>query len=217
MKFATKAKKILMWTLIAILVIVIAGLYSYGSWDTNIYSQNAENREFVRVEGLNGYFEISQSFVCPVNGFSGIKIRCEQAFAKTDVINWVLRDEDDAVIEKGEIDLGSFDVKEFQKKKFLPIALSKTITGKGRTFKLILSGNEFNEGSITIFMGDKNKIAGELIVKEGIGDLAGQIYEDNGLVLKISSLRFNIETFVTFLGISLYIIFFIRFMMKLFR
>ena len=82
---------------------------------------------------------------------------------------------------------------------------------KGKEYKLTLRATEMQDTeSAAVYMTEKGTVASELKVN-------GEIIADRASIVKADCKRFNVETFIVFLGIAVYLWAFIKFMYKLFK
>ena len=200
-----------------IVVVLVAAIYSYGVWPRPIYNTNIGSSAYLNTGALEDGSEYSQKFVCADAGLCGMTMKLTKMENPTiGTYEWSVIDvEKDQVIGTGVIDQASTENKIFesasaQKKGIIELSFDKQPDSKGKTYLLTLKALEVEEGqTMAVYITEKNKVQTELIVN-------GETLEQAS-VIKLNYQRFNLETFIVFMGIMIYMILFVRFMYKLFR
>lgn len=206
-----KMKKLIKRIILVVIIIVIAMLYSYGKWEQAIYIQTAESGDNRITNPIIDTEEIRQKFVVPYNGLEEIKIKLlRNGSEEIKDYQWYLLDENGHTVQEGIIGEKELSQKSFVKKKLLYLEIERQNDSKGKTYTFVLKSNEATQNScLSAYVTDKNQYASELIIKG--------TKSDDAMVLKMGIRRFNIETFLVFLGLVVYVVVFFRFIYKLFR
>jgi len=98
-----------------------------------------------------------------------------------------------------------------QKQGMVNVNFPKQQNSKGKEYRLTLQAEEMEDTeSVAVYITEKNSTESELKVNENA-------MTDKASVVKLNYKRFNVETFIVFLGIAVYLWTFIKFMYKLFR
>lgn len=199
------------------LVIIVGGLYSYGVWPRAIYdtSVGIGSYELVDLTGEDTLLE--QTFQCGDLGMCGLDIKISKnGLESIGTYKWVLKDVDGrSTVEEGIINDESTENRLFessnpQKQGTIKIEFPRQANSKGKEYLLIIKPVEAkkNQGAaayVTARSGIRSKL--EISGKE----------LDKACIIKIQYLRFNLETFIVFMCIAAYLMFFIKFIYKLFR
>ena len=91
------------------------------------------------------------------------------------------------------------------------VELPKQEDSKGKEYKLTLKAEEMKDTeSVAVYITEKKSTKSELTVND-------KAMTDKASIVKVNYKRFNVETFIVFLGIAIYLWAFIKFMYKLFR
>lgn len=204
-------KKKIKFAVLTIIIIVLGAVYSYGDWMESIYIQTATSGDNHLSNELTGDTEIRQTFTCPYDGLNGLEIKLLRVGEeKINGYTWRLLDENQSEVAAGKIGEEELSQKRFLRKKIVEINLLKQEESKGKEYTFVLTGKNVQKtGCLQAYTAEKNKHAEALSVDE-----KGM---EEALVLKMSIHRFNVETFVVFLGLALYVGVFLKFMYKLFR
>jgi hypothetical protein len=184
--------KILKKIALVIIIAVIGVIYSYSSWPQAVYDVNIDSGAYEATPLLVGDSHIEQDFVCKYNGLNQFQIRLDtMQRAKIGKYNWAIVDNSsNEIVREGEMDISKLDKKNNCKIKF-----DKIKDSKEKSYKVLIYAKSVAED-------------------ESISVLKTS---DNELVIKVYMKRFNVETFVVFLGIGVYLVAFIKFMSKLFQ
>ena len=120
------------------------------------------------------------------------------------------------VVGKGTISEADTETRLFessnpQKQGMVNVELPKQEDSKGKEYKLTLKAEEMKDTeSVAVYITEKNSTKSELTVND-------KAMTDKASIVKVNYKRFNVETFIVFLGIAIYLWAFIKFMYKLFR
>lgn len=192
--------------MIGIIGIVLAVLYSYNTWSASIYDTNIDSATYENVAEIKENNKVEQSFVCPNNGLKAIKIVLNNSNVENDTeYKWILKEADK------EIRSGEFKANEIDNSQAMEFEFEVLEDSKGKEYQFEIEGKE------------KDSEQG-IIVKKTKPDAdqeSGLVFngeqEDQVLVLTQEIQYLNIETAIVFMGLYLYLIIFMTFLMKLFK
>lgn len=204
-------KKVIRNSIFIIIIIGVAAIYSFGTWGKNIYVQTASSGDNQLTNELTGNVETAQTFQCPYDGLNGIKVKLLRVGSEpVKGYTWRICDEDGKIIAKGPVGEEQLSDKTFTRKKFLTLQIPEQKDSKGRQFTFYLTGEEVvKEGCLQAYVTEGNQYSKGL-------EIDGKSV-DSSMVLKMNMKRFNVETFIVFLGLVGYVVVFFKFMYKLFR
>lgn len=198
--------KVIKKIILLVVIIVIGALYAYGSWSKPIYDTNVGSGSYIMTEQIKDAMNLKQQFVCPNNGLDVITIKIAlQENEKIGNYNWEIED----VNTKKIVGSGNIEQQKIDKKGIASLSFDKIKDSKDKTYQLTIMSNGVKEDSIALYMTTPGNYARELLVN-------GESVEQS-IVLKMKMMRFNIETFIVFVGLILYMVLFIRFMNRLFK
>ena len=130
--------------------------------------------------------------------------------------NWSVTEADSGKeVGTGVIDESSTENKEFvsssaQKRGNIKVSFPIQEESEGKEYILTIQGENVQEDeTMAVYMTEKGK-------SESTMKLNGENLE-KASVIKLNYKRFNVETFIVFLAIVVYLVVFIKFMYKLFR
>ena len=210
--------KTLKKVLIVILIIVAGIAYSYGTWPRAIFNTDVGSLSYEKTDFLTTGSALEQNFVCGSKGFAGFTIKLlKQNGQQLGNYEWTIQEvESGEVIAKGTIGEKETQTRQFQssnpqKQGMISVEIPRQENSKGKEYKLTLRATEMQDTeSAAVYMTEKGTVAGELKVN-------GEVVADRASIVKADCKRFNVETFIVFLGIAVYIWAFIKFMYKLFK
>lgn len=114
-------------------------------------------------------------------------------------------------ISEADTETRLFESSNPQKQGMVNVNFPKQQNSKGKEYRLTLQAEEMEDTeSVAVYITEKNSTESELKVNENA-------MTDKASVVKLNYKRFNVETFIVFLGIAVYLWTFIKFMYKLFR
>lgn len=208
-----KIKKILL----LLVVVLVACVYSYGVWTRPIYDTNIGSGSYENTGALEKGAKLCQEFVCKDAGLSGMTLKLTKMENQTiGTYHWTVVDlETGREVGAGVIDEAMTETKVFesasaQKKGTIELEFDKQKDSRQRKYLLTIEAAEVAEDeTMAVYITEKNSVETSLRIDEE--EL------DRSCVLKLNYQRFNLETFIVFLGIMIYLIVFVKFMYKLFR
>ena len=203
---------------IAIIMIVVGAAYAYGTWSRPIYNTDIGSLSYEKTDFLTTGSVMEQTFICGNNGLSGFTIKMlKQDGQEIGNYRWTVEDlKTGKVVGKGTISEADTETRLFessnpQKQGMINVELPKQKNSKGKEYKLTLKAEEMKDTeSVAVYITEKNSTKSELIVNDNA-------MTDKASIVKVNYKRFNVETFIVFLGIAIYLWAFIKFMYKLFR
>ena len=210
--------KVMKRALLIVLIVIVAGFYSYGVWPRAIYDSNVGSSSFEVTESLTGEETFEQKFICGDNGLCGLSIKLsKQENAAVGTYGWTMEEEESGeLIGEGVIDESYTENKRFnrtnpQKRGIVKLVFPMQKDSKGRTYVLKLQAQDVPEDEgVMVYITGKGKTESNLSV-------SGEVLVDKSSVIKLQYQRFNVETFIVFWGIAAYLAVFLKFMYKLFK
>lgn len=192
--------------IIGIIGIVLAVLYSYNTWSVSIYDTNIDSSTYENVGEIKENDRVEQSFVCPNNGLKAVKIMLNNSDIENDTeYKWCLK-EDDKELRSGEFKANDIDNSQAIEFEFDVLEDSK---GKEYQFEIEAKESDSEQGIIV----KKTKADSD----QENGFIFNGEQEEQVLVLTQEIQYLNIETAIVFVGLYLYLIIFMTFLMKLFK
>lgn len=192
--------------LVSIVVVVLAVIYSFIDKATPLYDTEWDTSEYENIELYEGD-SVTQEFICEENYLDGVSIKIA-AIGDSDqiLLSYQLCEEETGnILITGETDLESLESGKFFKISFDRI---NNLQDKKLMFTLSVSkGNEANGINVyTTDAVDGNNFS--IINSKNLNDT---------LVIRTLSHQFGFETFFVVICFVLYIVFFMKWMYKLFR
>lgn len=209
--------KIVKRVIFCILALIVAGVYSYGVWPRAIYDTDIGANSYENTGALEEGTVVKQQFLCTDDGMCGLKIKLTKQDSQTiGQYKWAITEQESGKeIGSGIIDESSTENKEFvsasaQERGNIELEVPLQKQSKDNIYVLSIEGSRVQEDeTMAIYITEKGENAKELMVdKESI---------DKACVIKVEYKRFNVETFIVFVGIIIYLIVFVKFMYRLFR
>ena len=196
--------KTLKTILILVAVAALSALYAFQGWPEAIYDVNYDATE--GVPALAGNSTASQEFTCPHNGLTGIRIRFNKLSRTTyGSYKWILEDTaDDSQIASGAVDTGSFS-----RNGDYSLSFTRQENSKGHTYRFTVQAqNVADDQSISLYLSTAEKNAGQV--------LYNGTAQTGSLMLKQTIRFFNWETFFVCIALLSYMVFFMKFMSRVF-
>lgn len=188
-------------------VLIFAYFYAHIDKNTYLYDRNTDSAELIGTGIPAAGEEITQSFTSVEDSIDGINLKATIIGDIENVeLEYSLLDETSGEVVRTEMVPGS----EIQNNKFniLKFQTLKDMKGKNYILRLSESGVDDNVG-ISFYLSEKESHQGTLKVK-------GQ--EMNGsLAVRTLTHRFDLETFVVFLGILAFIAGFMNVLYRMFQ
>lgn len=201
-------KKIIMILFAVLLVVFVAVWRSYGDWARAIYDADISENDYSNVGELQGAALLTQETRSRYNNFSGFSIKISnlgQSVASE--LNYRITEKDSGkVLAEGIIDAARLDSEKFNIVKFDTVIENS----KDKYFLIQIQDNSTAAGSgITIYTSERGENAGELTIN-------GQS-SNSALVMRAINTRFNVQHFIVFTFLILYLAAFIRALNKFLR
>lgn len=192
--------------MIGIIGIVLAVLYSYNTWSVSIYDTNIDSSTYENVGEIKENDKIEQSFVCSNNGLKAVKILLNNSDIENDTeYKWSLKESDK------EIRSGEFKANEIDNSQAMEFEFDVLEDSKGKEYQFEIEGKE-KDSELGIIV-KKTKADSD----QENGFVFNGEQDDQVLVLTQEIQYLNIETAIVFMGLYLYLILFMTFLMKLFK
>lgn len=212
-----KAKKVIKATIIVMFAIVIAALYSYGNWPRAIYDTSVGASKYENSGEIYGDMELKQSFVCANNGFNGLSIKLSKlGHAIIGTYEWSVTEKKSGkvighgVISEHDTENSQFNSSNVQKSGLIKLNFERQTNSKNTEYVFIFKAkNVSQEEDVALYITQRGNLDRGLSIENNIIDRTA--------VIKLEYKRFNRETFIVFLGIFVYLAFFIKFMYRLFN
>lgn len=200
--------KLLKKILIGVIGIVLAVLYSYNTWSVPIYDNNIDSATYGNVGELLSGSKVEQSFKCSNNGLESIELVMSNLGFESDMeYYWGLQEkESNMIVREGTFKCNEIDNSQAMLFEFEPLNDSKN---KEYVFTVEAKEKDDQHGA-TVMMTSASK-------EQKDGFILNGKQEDMVLVLTQNIQYLNIETGIVFLGMYLYLIIFMTFLMKLFK
>lgn len=209
--------KIVKRGILVILAVLLAGVYAYGVWPRAIYDTNVGSLSFEVTEALTGNMVLEQRFTCNDAGLNGVSLKLtKQSNEIIGDYDWTVREaETDNIVGKGILNEAStendvFNSSSPQKNGTVLLNFERQEDSANKEYIFTLQAKDVKEDqSMAVYITQKGNVNSTLTVD-------GAEKEQTG-VIKIQFKRFNVETFIVFLGIIVYLVVFVKFMYKLFK
>lgn len=190
-----------------IICVVITMSYFYAHIDKNyyIYNRNVDASLLMGTGSMLDGETVTQSFVSEENAIDGINIKIE-VYGTSDnlVLQYKVLDGKGSVVSKAEISGAKLQHNKFN---HLQLPIIRNTQGNQYTLVLDVKGADAQNG-LGFFVEPGTKENQELVVK--------QQETEGTLVTRITSHRFDLETFVVLLGIIIFIVGFMRVLYRFF-
>lgn len=193
---------------VILLGIVLAGIYSYRTWPVAIYDTNIDSAAYENVGELKEGASTQQRFVCKHNGLEEIQVSLSNLGVLSDAkYHWSLQES-----KTGEIvGEGSFASKDIDNSKKTEFHFETQENSKKKEYLFVIEAEEKeNEQGITVMKTKATRNQKENVVLDGTE-------QDGVMVLSQQIYYLNIETGIVFVGIYLYFVLFMRFLLRLFK
>lgn len=201
-------KKIIKTVVFCVVLVAVAFLYGHIAKLHNIYDKNIDTSEYQSTEILSEK-GIRQTFVCKEDHLDGVRIKTIVSGSAEDTqIHYRLIDKEDGQV----VASGTAYGKDVKNSKFFELPFERVENSQGKTFELFLYSDSSSD--------EKNGVqfSYQPVTEEGTALVEGDIEIPEGtLILKTVTDRFDLETFIVFLGFALYIVLFMRFLYNLFK
>ena len=198
-------KKKLSMIVFAAVLIAFTCMYAIVDKNNAIYDRAVDTSQYVAL-GLEQGEMVSQSFVSTEDKLDGINIKMSVSGQANDKkISYVLKDDTGKTVTLGDASLEKIKAGRFFSLKFDELTGCK---GKRYTFELTVEQCEKDTQVIVYAVPGASKDS-LLVVK---GEKA-----DGVMVLRTVTHRFDVETFIVTALFILYVIFFIRWLSKVFK
>ena len=208
-----------MWKkiLLVLAVILLGGVYSYGEWSRAIYNTDISTGLYENTGALENGIAFEQQFTCYDEGFCGLSVKLSKLdHPVIGEYNWEIQDvEAGKVVGNGTIDESTTENKLFESSSALKrgniiLNFPRQEGSAGKEYIFVIKESDVRaDETMAVYLTEMNENSSSLKV--------GNQHMDKAGVIKLYYHRFNVETFIVFLGIMVYLAIFIKFIYKLFR
>ncbi len=200
-------KKKLKITLACVVIVILSVLYSFIDKATSVYDTDWDTSEYNSIQMYAGD-SISQSFICDEEHLDGVSVKITAIGDQANVFT------EYQLIEKktgNVVAEGTTSLEELESGKFFKIMFFEQVEHcEDQEFEFMMSVLEKSgENGMTIYTTSSNN-------KNSFLELNGAETED-ALVCRTLTHRFDFETFFVTICFVLYIVFFMKWMYKLFK
>lgn len=200
-----------------IVVILLGIIYSYGEWPRPIYDTDISSGAYESTGALEKGTSFEQQFICTNQGLCGLSVKLSKMeHLMIGEYHWEIQDaESGEVVGGGIINDATTKNKLFEsssalKRGNIELDFQRQKESAGKKYLFIINSQEVNSNeTMAVYLTQKNENESFLKIGNENSDKVG--------VIKLRYQRFNIETFVVFLGIMVYLGVFIKFIYKLFK
>ena len=198
-------KKKLSWIILAVILIAFTCVYAIVDKNNAIYDRTVDTSKYVAL-GLEQGEMVSQCFTSKEDKLNGINVKMSvSGQANEKKISYVLKDENGKSVASGSTTLEKIKAGKFFTLKFDELTGCK---GKRYTFELTAEQCE-KDAQVIVY-----EVPGT--DKEALLEVKGEKAE-GVMVIRAITHRFDVETFVVTAIFILYVIFFIRWLSKVFK
>lgn len=198
-------KKNIKLVILAMIVIVFAGVYSIVDINNAIYDSKIDNGDY-NARILNKGDNLVQTFVAGEDNLDGVEVKIAVSDNKeTAEIGYQLQDDSGKILAKGETTLDNLKNGKFFEFRFDRLSGCK---GKTYTFQMEL---EHCDADTDVSVYEVPSLL------EGTSYTYNQEKQENTMALRVITHRFNIETFVVTMFFAVYVIVFMKWLAKLFK
>lgn len=198
-------KKKLSWIILGVILIAFTCVYAIVDKNNAIYDRTVDTSNYASI-GLEQGETVSQSFTSKEDKLDGINIKMSvSGQADEKKIRYVLKDEDDKKVASG-----SASLEKIKAGKFFTLKFDELTGCKGKTYTFELTAEQCEKDAQIIVYA----VLGA--DKEAPLEVKGEKAE-GVMVLRTITHRFDIETFVVTAIFILYVIFFVRWLTKVFK
>lgn len=193
---------------IVLIGVLLALVYAYRTWPIAIYDTNVDSSTYENVGELKDGARVEQSFFCKYNGLNAIEITVSNlGFASDTKYHWEVQE-----INSGEIvSQGTIKGEEIDNSQKTVFNFGTQKSSENKEYLFVIEAEEGDtEHGITVMKTKADKNQKENLVLNGT-------QQESVMVLTQQIHYMNIETGIVFVGIYLYLVFFMSFLLKLFK
>ena len=198
------SKKIIM-VLITVVLVALIGFYAIVDKNHPIYDAKIDNSELQSLE-LQEKDTVSQTFCVTEDLLDGVEMKMMVAGEPEEIVlKYELLDESG----KQVLD-GTCTMEDFKNGKFFEIRFDRVKGCKGKTYRFRMTVDACaKENTLSLYYADPQETGTSFVKPDG--SVAGT------MVLRTITHRFDIETFVVTACFAAYVVWFMRWLSKLFR
>jgi len=198
-------KKKLAILVISLIIIIISGIRAHGNWESALYNTDISTSAYENIGEMHDNMVIRQGFYSKSNGLSGFSIKvATYDRANNSQLIYRVRDEEtgQTVVE------GIINTEDLKDNSFNEISFSKISNSRNKNYVLEIQDDNAAAGNgIAFFKTAAGNLSQSLMVND-------EEIVDQALVIKVITNRFNIEYFIVFIALIVYIILFIKLLNK---
>lgn len=202
----SRSKKIVSTVLLCVLIVMFSYVYAYVDKNIYLYDRHEDTSTYYGTGILKEGESVSQTFISKEDCIDGINIKISMT---GDVQNTILHY---SLLELDTDKVYSEQVcaKDLENNKFNQLMFERIDNAKGKKYKLILQPENVDEQYGLGFYVTQGEVEEqELFIKENSSE--------GTLVVRIISHRFDLETFIVFMGIVVFIIVFMKMLYTSFK
>lgn len=190
--------------MISAVIVILTLAYSFIDKAVPLYNSETDTSEYKIMQLYDGD-SLTQSFICKEDYLDGISVKISSIGDQAAVfLNYQLKKGDNVLVE------GETSLKELESGKFFKIRFDRIEQCEGQELSFTMSvSNDSGDNGVNLYT--TSKINSKFILSEN------EVETDETLVLRTLTHRFDFETFFVTVCFILYIVFFMKWMYKLFK
>lgn len=193
--------------IIALIIVILAGMYSIVDKKNSIYNIKYDNSKFMTLK-VDENNSISQRFICNEKTIDGMAMKMgieDESRKDSIVLKYKLIDVDkDECAAEGDVDLS-----DLKSGKFFEISFKTVKECKEKEYLFTVSAEKCENNGVVLYYAPGTQEKTEFRYDENV--------IDGNWVLRTITHRFDLETFIVTLCFVVYIIVFMRWLYKLFK
>lgn len=202
----SRKKTVVSTILLSVLVILVSFIYAHIDKNIYLYDRNVDTSTYYGTGILIQGEEVSQTFVSKEEYIDGINIKVSLTGNIENVIlHYALFDLNTDEVYKAQV-----DVRKLENNKFNQLLFERIENTKGQPYKLVLSVENSNEqNGVSFYATHGTDEEQQLVIKDSVSE--------GTLVTRIFCHRFDVETFIVFMGIVVFVVAFMKVLYKSFK
>ena len=202
----SRKKTVVSTILLSVLVILVSFLYAHIDKNIYLYDRNADTSTYYGTGILTQGEEVSQTFVSTEDNIDGINIKVSlTGNVENIILHYTLVD-----LITDEVYESQVHAKELENNKFNQLSVGRITEAKGKPYELVLKVENSDEQNGISFYAAHGVVENQpLVIKES--------QSEGTLVARIICHRFDMETFIVFIGIIVFIVVFMKVLYKSFK
>lgn len=202
----SRKKTVVSTILLSVLVILVSYIYAHIDKNIYLYDRNVDTSTYYATGILTQGEEVSQSFVSTEDNIDGINIKVSlTGNVENIILHYTLVD-----LITDEVYESQVYAKELENNKFNQLSVGRITEAKGKPYELVLKVENSDEQNGISFYAAHGVVENQpLVIQES--------QSEGTLVARIICHRFDIETFIVFIGIIVFIVVFMKVLYKSFK